>query len=346
MFRFSRGFSPSEDNTLRARMTGDFSAVAFAFFVYSAVGALLSIGVSSLLRRVGFLDSALFLNNAAVFSTLVSTVPMYAIGIPVFFRVLRPKEPKPMKQKAMSFAELLVLFFISRLFVLVGSTASSFVITILENITGVASRNSTTELVSSMPIWFMLLVVVIVAPIIEEILFRRAAIDRLAGYGRPFAVLFSALIFGIAHGNFYQFFYTFLLGLLFGYIYAKTGKITYVVILHMVTNFLGSVAVLPIQDLLEEYQALLPTITEDVNTAEIIVSFGLVKFLALFSFIVWQYGIAFIGLCFFIMYYKTLKRFVKEPCKLPSSEMAKASFLNLGFLLFFAFSVLAFIYEY
>jgi membrane protease YdiL (CAAX protease family) len=42
------------------------------------------------------------------------------------------------------------------------------------------------------------------------------------------------------HGNLSQFFYAFGLGLLLGYVYARTGKLRYSIGLHMIINFMGS----------------------------------------------------------------------------------------------------------
>ena len=60
-------------------------------------------------------------------------------------------------------------------------------------------------------------------------------------FGEKPAVILSGLAFGLIHGNLTQFFYAFGLGIAFGYIFVKTGKVKYPIILHMIINFLGSV---------------------------------------------------------------------------------------------------------
>ena len=82
---------------------------------------------------------------------------------------------------------------------------------------------------------------VLCAPVFEEFIFRKLLIDRAAVYGEGVAVVLSGVMFGLFHGNLNQFAYAFLLGIFFGFIYVKTGKIRYTVILHMVINFMGSV---------------------------------------------------------------------------------------------------------
>ena len=88
---------------------------------------------------------------------------------------------------------------------------------------------------------YSILVMVILAPVLEEYIFRKLLIDRLSKYGELTAMLFSATVFGLFHMNFFQFFYAFGLGLLFAYIYTRTRNLLYPVLLHMIINFQGSV---------------------------------------------------------------------------------------------------------
>lgn len=83
------------------------------------------------------------------------------------------------------------------------------------------------------PMW---LVTVVVAPIFEELVFRKFVLDRVGDQGEGIAVLSSALIFGLAHQNAGQFFLAFFLGLLFARIYLRTGKIVYTMLLHFMIN--------------------------------------------------------------------------------------------------------------
>ena len=81
----------------------------------------------------------------------------------------------------------------------------------------------------------------ILAPLAEETVFRRFFIDRARPYGEKLAVVTSALAFGLFHGNFAQFFYAFGLGLVFGYVYVRTGRLRCSVLLHMFINLIGGV---------------------------------------------------------------------------------------------------------
>ncbi len=82
------------------------------------------------------------------------------------------------------------------------------------------------------------LTVGIIAPIVEEVVFRGAILRRLLDIdGHPWvAIIGSALIFGAIHGNMAQFYHAFFTGLLLGWIYLRTGSILPGIIIHWVNN--------------------------------------------------------------------------------------------------------------
>ena len=75
---------------------------------------------------------------------------------------------------------------------------------------------------------------VILGPIFEEWMFRKQLIDHTRKYGEKTAILLSGLAFGLFHMNLFQFFYAFLLGVMFGYIYMRTSKLRYSTAMHMI----------------------------------------------------------------------------------------------------------------
>lgn len=77
----------------------------------------------------------------------------------------------------------------------------------------------------------------IVPAFCEELLFRGLILDRLSRFGRAKAIFISALLFGLMHQNPGQIFYTFILGLILGYMFFESGSIWGGIILHFVNNF-------------------------------------------------------------------------------------------------------------
>lgn len=84
----------------------------------------------------------------------------------------------------------------------------------------------------------MLIYGVLVAPVCEELLYRGFVLQYLRPYGSTFAIVFSAVLFGLMHGNMIQLPIAALCGILFGYItlvYSLPASIT----LHALTNLIA-----------------------------------------------------------------------------------------------------------
>lgn len=82
---------------------------------------------------------------------------------------------------------------------------------------------------------------VIIAPIFEEFIFRGAVMNLLKPYGGGMAIFVSAFCFGIYHGNFIQFFYAFVLGIVLGYIEYATDSIFCTTFLHAMYNGISGI---------------------------------------------------------------------------------------------------------
>ena len=87
----------------------------------------------------------------------------------------------------------------------------------------------------------LFLLTCVCAPIFEEWIFRKEIIDRTRKYGEKTAIVVSALCFGLFHGNVRQFFYAFGLGLILGYMYVRTSKLWYSMLMHALVNLNGGV---------------------------------------------------------------------------------------------------------
>lgn len=122
--------------------------------------------------------------------------------------------------------------------------------------------------------------VVLLGSIFEEILFRKTMIDFFWKKNKIIqGIIFSSLLYSLIHMHFYSFdfssntlLYTFLLGLLLGWIYVKTKNILYPIIAHFTANFIWL--------LLGVYAAQYWKIVEFFN-------FGFVYWLIIFGTIIW-----------------------------------------------------------
>ena len=82
----------------------------------------------------------------------------------------------------------------------------------------------------------MFLYASVLAPVAEELLFRGFVLRTLRPYGKRFAILGSAFLFGLFHGNLLQTPYAFLMGLVLGYVAAEYS-IRWAMGLHLFNNF-------------------------------------------------------------------------------------------------------------
>jgi uncharacterized protein len=99
---------------------------------------------------------------------------------------------------------------------------------------------------------FGIIIIIILIPIFEELLFRGMIFNELRkNLNVPAAIILQALIFGIAHGNIAQGTYAFLMGIVAGFIYVCTKSIWSNIILHISFNLFGTFGTIILDSFLE-----------------------------------------------------------------------------------------------
>ncbi len=94
----------------------------------------------------------------------------------------------------------------------------------------------------------------VIAPIFEELWFRGMIMESLRPYGNGFAIFISAIMFGLTHANFEQFFYATALGIFLGYIAISTQSIVTTTIMHAMFNSIsGVMLLLSVEPSVQEY---------------------------------------------------------------------------------------------
>ncbi len=92
------------------------------------------------------------------------------------------------------------------------------------------------------PLWARMLCYEVVAPISEELLFRQVIYKRLRMISPIWiAVVISAGLFGLYHGNLLQGIYAFIMGIFLALVYEWTGSVLAPIIFHMVANHLSDI---------------------------------------------------------------------------------------------------------
>ncbi|MGN0553760.1 MAG: lysostaphin resistance A-like protein [Oscillospiraceae bacterium] len=77
---------------------------------------------------------------------------------------------------------------------------------------------------------------VIIAPIAEELFFRGVVLKQTARVSTRFGIIFSGVMFGLMHGNPYQFVMAATIGIYFAYITVKTDSLIPAIICHAAVN--------------------------------------------------------------------------------------------------------------
>ena len=81
-----------------------------------------------------------------------------------------------------------------------------------------------------------ILMIALLPALTEELIYRGIVLNGLRRMGKWPAILLSALAFCLMHGNIAQFSYTFLLGIVLGYIMFETSNLVLCVIIHFMNN--------------------------------------------------------------------------------------------------------------
>ncbi|MBQ1270312.1 MAG: CPBP family intramembrane metalloprotease [Clostridia bacterium] len=174
------------------------------------------------------------------FPMMLIAVGYYVFGLPVMWymtRFLDGVKIRPVKRAAGGIiSTYLVCMAIGYLCSWLGTALSGLV----SAVTGTTTGNPVAELVSYSGILPTAVVSGIMAPVVEELIFRGILLSKARIFGDRPAVILSAVTFGLMHMNLYQFFYAFVIGIILGK-EALEGGIGRSILLHMMINLTGAV---------------------------------------------------------------------------------------------------------
>lgn len=180
--------------------------------------------------------------NPTLGQWLAVDISIYGIGLPLFYLTIRnlPKfkiedkhYPFNLKKVILTSIVLLGILYLFNFLALGITTGISL-------LTGREVTDIISSTIDSSASLYTFIFVVIIAPIMEEFIFRKLIIDRTIDLGESYAIIFSAVSFGLFHGNLNQSLYATMLGMGLAYIYVKSGNIKYTILFHMIVNFFGS----------------------------------------------------------------------------------------------------------
>ena len=214
-----------------------FSRVGLAAAVLGVVVNLAQMIIITIFNKV----NPVFESNGW-FRYLLIAVSFYLIGFPICCLILKsiPDGPKR-EEENLTFGGFIKFFLISYFIMVLLNLFTTGFLWIVGNFKEADVVNPLESVLSNSSIWATIIFAGILSPIIEEVLFRGVMLNKLRTYGDKIAIITTALLFGLFHENFSQFFYAVGLGMIFAYVTLKTGTIKYSIGLHIMINMMGSV---------------------------------------------------------------------------------------------------------
>ena len=288
-------------------------------------------------------DAYIQLTSNPYFYITMSTVAMYVVTLPPFFLITRtvPKR-RIMHSEGIKGIELLAIIPVAQIAMSLGANVGLIFDSIFSSIFGTVTTDPIDTITEQTPIWLLVLITVVIGPIIEELIFRKVLIDRLSVYGNVFAIIVTAVAFGLFHGNFYQMFYAAALGMVLGYVAIKSGSWLYSAALHMLINLINGVLPTILESDINGFYTALEGVL--VGDSEAFTS-NIFAFMLGGSFVAIQSMLSIAGAI--ILVYCIVKHKIsmknKPECAIPKGATGRVLFANVGailFLVFTAFNVL------
>ena len=282
-------------------------------------------------------------------------IPTYCIAFPVLCLLVCKMPKVQIEKKKMGFWKIVLTVIIGSGICGVGMVIGTVVGELITLPFGVSASDNNSLgnlMIMSDPFW-RILTVGILAPIFEELIFRKLLIDRVIKYGEFCAIMMSGIMFGLFHGNFAQFFFATGLGMLFAFVYARTGKIWYTILLHMVVNMTTSVVTTPLAMKVLEHMEVINKISElSTRPNELMAYLENPEVMQVYGYMMvyacWMMFLAVCALTGVILFFVFLKKFkLKEtPMGVKNGTVFLKSFVNGGMILFILMSAFLFVLYY
>lgn len=193
--------------------------------------------------------NVVFVDKTAMFA-FDSILSIVGLGLPFFLVLLilkRKKLAKPLPyEKPENSTAAVFLTLLSIPVMVFSSIFVNYISAIVQAILGVEfnSNIENTKITGVTGVLAVCISIAVVPAVIEEFVVRGVTMQPLRKYGDKFAILVSALFFSVLHGNMLQIPYTFVGGLILGYLAVKTKSLWPPMILHFVNNFYSAIVLI------------------------------------------------------------------------------------------------------
>ena len=198
--------------------------ISILLFIFNFLGTII---VFLIERTINFPND--------IVSGIIHKLIIYTLDIPIVYYFIKNNKQRKyfMKKEKLSIKNFIsciaLMLFIAK------------IVTILFFLLELRIGNDSNEILFSYPtshaiiIFINIFSTVIMAPIVEEIIFRGVIMNDLSEYGYKSAILINSVLFGLSHTEIERVVLTFLFGIVFSYI-AYRFSLKYSILLHMVWN--------------------------------------------------------------------------------------------------------------
>lgn len=255
------GFTPPPPLVTERRVLQRYSnGLGFAtllYFVLSAFVPFIILSVFAIFRPAIRIYGNQVLASANIIQLVNILSSSICLFVPFFLFVLLCRVPLRIAFPLRAFSATLCVpcVFVALAVSVIGVTSSNLISAMLS----ILNLQPHTDLYMPDNAAAMLLFAVqlcIVTPLLEEFVFRGMIFQSMRRFGDSFALVLSAILFAMFHGNLVQAPNAFLMGLVIGYFVLYSGSLWVGVIIHAVNNTLSLMLDLISTLLPEEYQAL------------------------------------------------------------------------------------------
>lgn len=220
------------------------SRLAFCAFAAFPLSQIASVFLGLLLGIVGgegfVTGDALEPTFYYLFTALLSFVTIL-LPFLIFFFAGRYRLTDTILTEPVRFGDALPLVLGGLFLCFVMNIPSNFISELLEGVGLDGSVNTESMVVASPPdLVSMVLAVVLVSPVVEEICFRGIVVSALRRWGDGVAVVFSALLFAMAHFSIPALPVVLAGGLVMAFLYARTGNLWINIAIHLLNNLLAT----------------------------------------------------------------------------------------------------------
>lgn len=175
----------------------------------------------------------------------------FLLGLGIVLYLMRSDMREPRHEEAASNGKVFLWSFLGLFLVWFGS----LVATLIESGLGINQVSENTQgildIIRMVP--FFMLIPMIVAPILEEIIFRKIIFGVLNNrIGFFFSALISSLVFALVHGEPLHLLKYAAMGFALSYVYVKTKRLIAPIIVHMALNSFVVILQLVFADLIED----------------------------------------------------------------------------------------------